>query len=527
MAEKKSIMLSEEQLNFIKKVSAGKNVLVDASEGCGKTTALIELCDRLPGRKKILFFAVDRAARNEVEDAIGRHNVSVTYSYGFAFKELKKIGVYGETHELPDLFIKTRPNVSGYDVLIVDEFQFIDAEMSEMLKIIKAQCSNLQIILAGNTENKYYDKAQFDAKIFADELLGEHEEIHFKNCYEISMYSAADTHKKGRADRDYDEDEEMGLPDEYREESGSDRKETITRLGDGVPIAVVDAELNKNNEVMSVGAVVADADTYRIKDERYYIITPENLAGGMFLKELRTGDCINSPAISREEAMEKIAFFLRDNNVRSIYAYNAAFDRDMLPELNEFEWYDIMQLAAYKQHNPAIAPGEACNKDGRLKRDFGVGAMIRRMSGDVSFAETHNALYDARDELKVMELMGRPLSDYDFALVDGRLSSDESASLLQIESASDLVLEDDVMSASEAELMLNVSRNTIYKLIKNGSIFGYKRDNRYIVSRRSVEEYLKEIETKEAKKYKKALTGILTVLLAALIFLWHLAATFY
>ena len=141
MAEKKSIMLSEEQLNFIKKVSAGKNVLVDASEGCGKTTALIELCDRLPGRKRILFFAVDRAARNDVEDAIGKHNVVVTYSYGFAFKELKKIGVYGETHELPDLFVKTRPNVSGYDVLIVDEFQFIDAEASEMLKIIKAQCN--------------------------------------------------------------------------------------------------------------------------------------------------------------------------------------------------------------------------------------------------------------------------------------------------------------------------------------------------------------------------------------------------
>ena len=108
MAEKKSIMLSEEQLNFIKKVSAGKNVLVDASEGCGKTTALIELCDRLPGRKKILFFAVDRPARNDIEDELGKRNVTVSYFRGFAFKELKKIGVYGETYELLDLFAKVR-----------------------------------------------------------------------------------------------------------------------------------------------------------------------------------------------------------------------------------------------------------------------------------------------------------------------------------------------------------------------------------------------------------------------------------
>ena len=75
--------------------------------------------------------------------------------------------------------------------------------------------------------------------------------------------------------------------------------------------------------------------------------------------------------------------------------------------------------------------------------------------------------------------------------------------------------------------MLNVSRNTIYKLIKKGVIFGFKRDNRYIISRRSVEEYLLEIESREAKKYRKTMTGILIVLLGALILLWHLAATFY
>ncbi|SCX10084.1 Helix-turn-helix domain-containing protein [Lachnospiraceae bacterium YSD2013] len=529
MADKKSIMLSEEQLNFIKKASAGKNLLVDASEGCGKTTALIELCDRLPGRKKILFFAVDRPSRNEIEDEIGKRNVAVSYFRGFAFKELKKLGVYGETYELLDLFAKARPNVSGYDILIVDEFQFIDAEASAMLRIIKSQCDNLQVIFAGNTENKFYDKSRFDAKIFAGELLGEHEEIHFKNCYEIPMYSGAEKKSNVREGIDdfNDDDNEMGLPEEYATEPESPVREMVSYLGDGVPIAVVDAELNNNNEVMSVGAVIADPDTYKIKDERYYIITPENLAGGIFLKELRTGDCLNAPAVSREEAMDKIAFFLRDSNVRSIYAYNAAFDRDMLPELCEFAWYDIMQLAAYKQHNPAIGPGESCNKEGRLKRDFGVGAMIRRMSGDVSFTETHNALYDARDELKIMELLGRPLSDYDFTLVDGSLSDDGEDSPLTIESINDVVLEEDAISASEAEIMLNVSRNTIYKLIKKGVIFGFKRDNRYIISRRSVEEYLLEIESREAKKYRKAMTGILIVLLGALILLWHLAATFY
>ena len=67
----------------------------------------------------------------------------------------------------------------------------------------------------------------------------------------------------------------------------------------------------------------------------------------------------------------------------------------------------------------------------------------------------------------------------------------------------------------------------VYKLVRKGIIFGYKRDNRYVLSKRSVEEYLDKLEAAEAKKYKKALIGILLTLLASLIYLWHVAATFY
>ena len=524
MADRKSILLSEEQLNFIKRASAGKNMLVDAPEGYGKTTALIELCERLPNRKRILFFASDRVAKNDVEEVLKKRNVTVAYFHGFAFKELRKIGVYGEPEELINLFNKVNPDVSEYDLLIADEFQFIDAGSSQMLKNIKYHCDNLQIILAGNTANRFYDKKQFDAKIFADELLGEHEEMRFANCYEVSEYSSdgGDRLSEAGADgEDYASSEDLAetVP-------ASVKKEPVKRLGDGIKIAVVDAELNKNNEVMSVGAVVADSETFEISDERYFIITPENLEGGMFLKELRTGDCINAPAVSREEALQRIAFFLRDNNVKAIYAYNAAFDRGMLPELAEFTWYDIMKLAAYKKYNPAIGQAEACDKNGRLKKDFGVGSMIRRMTGDVSFTETHNALYDARDELKVMELLDRPVSDYEFARVEGDLSSRDDF-LFQIEGTNDVVLEDDAISATDAEIILGINKNNIYKLVRKGLIFGYKRDNRYVLSKRSVKEYLEKLEAAEAKKYKKALLGILTTLLGFLIYLWHLAANFY
>ena len=44
---------------------------------------------------------------------------------------------------------------------------------------------------------------------------------------------------------------------------------------------------------------------------------------------------------------------LEQAGVEWIFAYNACFDRRQLPELGSFSWYDIMKIAAYRQHNPA------------------------------------------------------------------------------------------------------------------------------------------------------------------------------
>ena len=44
---------------------------------------------------------------------------------------------------------------------------------------------------------------------------------------------------------------------------------------DGQYFAVIDAETNYYDEVISIGVVIAHRDTYRIIDEKYYIITPE------------------------------------------------------------------------------------------------------------------------------------------------------------------------------------------------------------------------------------------------------------
>ena len=58
-----------------------------------------------------------------------------------------------------------------------------------------------------------------------------------------------------------------------------------------------------------------------------------------------------------------------------------------------------------------IAGGDCCST-GRLKRGYGVEAMLRLLSRNRTYRETHNAFFDAMDELKIMALLGHDLSRY-------------------------------------------------------------------------------------------------------------------
>lgn len=176
--------------------------------------------------------------------------------------------------------------------------------------------------------------------------------------------------------------------------------------------AVLDTETNWYDQVMSLGVVAADRDTLETVDARYYIFTPESRVGGMFYGAMFLQTPVAPELRTREEAMEEIRRWLGVLGIRDLFAYNARLDRGHLPELGAWNWYDIMELAIYRQHNSKIPDGAACYATGRMKRGYGVEPMLRLLSGDATYRETHNALLDAVDELRIMRLLGHPLERY-------------------------------------------------------------------------------------------------------------------
>lgn len=176
--------------------------------------------------------------------------------------------------------------------------------------------------------------------------------------------------------------------------------------------AVIDTETNWGDEVMSIGVAIADARNFSLIGTKYYIVEPEASKPGMYSSALRIRGVKISGVCSRKEALRDLCACLDALHITDIFAYNAAFDCKHMPELSGYTWYDIMRIAAYKQFNPSIDDSCECCSTGRMKHNYGVEAMTRRLSGNMYYREKHNALTDAVDELKIMQMLGRAPEDY-------------------------------------------------------------------------------------------------------------------
>lgn len=176
--------------------------------------------------------------------------------------------------------------------------------------------------------------------------------------------------------------------------------------------AVIDTETNWADQVMSIGCCIADEATFSPLDAKYHVLPIECQIGGMYESTLFIETPVPPILCTRAEAISDLRRWFESHGIRSIFAYNACFDRNHLPELRMLCWHDIMRLAAYRQHNPRIPANAECFSTGRMKRGYGVEAMLRLLSDNHTYNESHNAFFDALDELEIMRLLGWKVSQY-------------------------------------------------------------------------------------------------------------------
>lgn len=179
--------LSDEQQLFIDTAKQGKNVLVDACIGSGKTMSIQALCDELPN-KQILYLTYNMLLKIDAKEKIHNPNTVVTNYHGYAYSILKNIGISCNKGELIQTFLANKDDlpIPHYDLLILDEYQDIDLEISQMLECIKDNNPDMQIVAVGDMEQKIYDKTSLDVSRFIHGFLDDYDKIDFTKCFRIS-----------------------------------------------------------------------------------------------------------------------------------------------------------------------------------------------------------------------------------------------------------------------------------------------------------------------------------------------------
>ena len=100
--------------------------------------------------------------------------------------------------------------------------------------------------------------------------------------------------------------------------------------------AVIDTETNWADQVMSIGIVIADTDTFDPIEARYYILPLECQIGGMYESTLFIETPVQPILCTRAQAMAELRDWFSQHRVSALFAYNASFDRNHLSELRDF-----------------------------------------------------------------------------------------------------------------------------------------------------------------------------------------------
>lgn len=182
--------LSTEQQELIRLAKQGRNVLVDACIGSGKTTTIQVLCNEFP-YKKILYLTYNKLLKTDAQSKIKNRNVHVQNYHGFAYGALYHQGITCGVSELIQVFNREKPCIKNYDMLVLDEYQDLEQELAEMLWYIKERNPYMQIIAVGDMKQKIYNKTTLNVPNFINNFLGNYEMLSFTKCFRLSENIAA------------------------------------------------------------------------------------------------------------------------------------------------------------------------------------------------------------------------------------------------------------------------------------------------------------------------------------------------
>lgn len=177
------IALSVEQASFVDAVLDGRNVLVDACWGSGKTTAIQALCDELAAEEgtRVLYLTFNRLLKDEARRRVANRATDV-FNYHALAKHCLALAGYGDVPVQDAMVAYERcrdflwPQMAPYDVIVIDEYQDISAPYVPVIEDAVSAVNRVRgvcprIVAVGDMDQKIYDKSALDPLAFVRALM--------------------------------------------------------------------------------------------------------------------------------------------------------------------------------------------------------------------------------------------------------------------------------------------------------------------------------------------------------------------
>lgn len=195
---------SREQLDIVRAVSAGKNVITNSVAGSGKTTTIMHVATVAAASdspREVLVLTYNRKLRHETIARASRAGIPLeihTY-HSFAVKYLSSACI-NDRGMIAAIDGNWRRDLPHWDLIVIDEAQDMTTLYYRLVRKIVAGYPMIQYCIIGDDKQSIYDFNNADARfiLLADQLYNSHldwEHITLSTSYRVNSTHAAFVNK--------------------------------------------------------------------------------------------------------------------------------------------------------------------------------------------------------------------------------------------------------------------------------------------------------------------------------------------
>ncbi|WP_394619402.1 DEAD/DEAH box helicase family protein [Lentzea sp. JNUCC 0626] len=181
------VRLSDEQRRMIDAVRAGRDVIVDATVGSGKTTAIQALCTEVGRNRNVLYLTYSKLLKADAQRRV--KHAKVQNYHGIVYPSLIeariRCGVGESIRRFNAAFDRLSARFPRFDLLVVDEYQDINEEYAQLLRNIKSLNPSMQTVLVGDLAQKVQSNTTLDVQRFTREITRQAELMPFTQSFRV------------------------------------------------------------------------------------------------------------------------------------------------------------------------------------------------------------------------------------------------------------------------------------------------------------------------------------------------------